>query len=349
MALPRDVASPAAEGPAASAVPASLPSIAARTGMRVLVVSTSKDPNPKVTVLLFPHGSDQPALALKVPTTDSAEAAVERERRVLEELHRRIEDPAIAATIPRPEGWVPVDGRKAMLTTALPGVPMTTPYHRWRHTARQERVEADLRAAGSWLETFQHATGGSPGPLDPSGPVADRLADRFAGRPNLEVDLERFAAIRDRLRRELVPRAASHGDLWCGNILADDGRVTGVVDWELATAEGDPGRDLVRFVLTYALYLDRHTRRSGAIAGHQGLRADRWGVGIDHALDGAGWFPDLVRGFLKAGLARLGASPDRWWDAALAGVIDVAATADHDGFAARHLEIFHRLSERMGG
>ena len=61
-----------------------------------------------------------------------------------------------------------------------------------------------------------------------------------------------------------------HGDYWPGNLLLHRGRVSGVVDWEAGALAGEPLRDVVRFVLSYALYLDRHTR-----AGRPGRRAIR--------------------------------------------------------------------------
>jgi hypothetical protein len=109
---------------------------------------------------------------------------------------------------------------------------------------------------------------------------------------------------------------------------------------------GEPVRDLARFALMYALYLDRRTRAGRRVAGHAELRSGTWGAGVDYALDGSGWFPDLFSRFLSEGLTRLGASPASWRDAALAGIAEVAAFTDHDEFARRHLELFRRLAHR---
>ena len=120
-----------------------------------------------------------------------------------------------------------------------------------------------------------------------------------------------------------------------------------MVDWEAGATSGEPVRDLVRFALMYALYLDRRTVRRPARRGpSRAARADRWGAGVEYALDGTGWFPDLFRRFLGDGLARLGASPARWRDAALAGIAEVAALTDDHGFARWHLELFRRVSTR---
>ena len=173
--------------------------------------------------------------------------------------------------------------------------------------------------------------------------VTSRLANRFSEDGRIMDDVDRLAAIHARLRRNTVPRTASHGDFWVGNVLLSNGRVSGVVDWEAGATSGEPVRDLVRFAIMYALFLDRRTKPGRQVAGHAGLRAGSWGAGVGYALQGTGWFPGPFRGFLRDGLARLGASADSWRDAALAGIAEVAALTDYDGFARLHLELFRRL------
>jgi hypothetical protein len=139
---------------------------------------------------------------------------------------------------------------------------------------------------------------------------------------------------------------AVHGDLWFGNVLVGGGRVSGIVDWESAARSGDPVRDLVRFALGYALYLDRRTRPERGVRGHAGLVAGEWGAGLEFAVEGSGWFPELFQGFLRSGLERLGAEAAVWRDHVLLGLAEIAATADDPAFAARHLQLFRRLARR---
>jgi hypothetical protein len=176
------------------------------------------------------------------------------------------------------------------------------------------------------------------------GGIAARLASRFEGETALGDSLARLAEIHGRLSRHKVPRTAVHGDLWFGNVLLEDGRASGVVDWEGAASSGEPVRDLVRFALMYALFLDRRTRSGRPVAGHPELRAGRFGAGVEYALDGSGWFPARFRHFLGAGLERLGASPGSWRDAALAGLAEVAALTDDPDFARSNLELFQRVT-----
>ena len=65
---------------------------------------------------------------------------------------------------------------------------------------------------------------------------------------------------------------------------------------------------------------------------------------MTYAIQGEGWFPELFRSFLQDGLARLGAAPGLWRQAALAGLAEIAATTDDPGFALKHLELFQSLA-----
>lgn len=314
------------------------------SGLRSLVVGTSKNPNAKITLLLVSPASSQAVLAVKVPTTDAAARAVEAEGRVLVDLGRLA--PGVIETIPRVVDMVEFQGRPGIVMTAMQGTPMTTSYLRWRHTARPSEVARDFAAVKTWLTGLQLATAGEPAPLDMDEGVATRLSIRFSDDERIVGDLGRLSEIYARLRRNVVRRTAVHGDLWAGNILLSGGRASGVVDWEGGATSGEPVRDFARFALMYALFLDRRTRSGRRVAGHPGLRAREWGAGVEYALDGVGWFPELFRRFLRDGLAGLGASSQSWRDAALAGIAEVAALADHDDFARLHLELFRRLASR---
>ena len=313
------------------------------SGLRVLVLGPSKDFNAKITMLLVSAERGRPLLALKLPTTPLAERAVEAEVRVLRELDGLPHE--VRRTVPRVVDLVEFEGRTAVVMTAVPGTPMTTSYLEWRHTRSAARIGADFAAVGEWLAHFQGSTMSKAQPVAMDAGVTSRLRSRFSGEQELDSDLERLTRVHRRLGHSQTPRTFVHGDLWCGNLLLDGGRVTGAVDWEYGSTCGEPVRDLVRFPLMYALYLDRRTRPGRRVAGHTGFVADSWGAGVAYALDGRGWFPELFRRFLQEGLTRLGASPERWRDAALAGIAEAAALTDDEAFARCNLVLFRRLSQ----
>jgi aminoglycoside phosphotransferase len=320
----------------------SLGSYLRASGLHSLVLGASKDANAKITVLLVSPQSGRPLFAIKAPTTDASARAVDAEVRVLRDLER-FPFHQLRATIPRVVDLVEFEGRVAAVMTAVPGTPLTTSYLQWRHARNPRRVAADFAAIGAWIAEFQRVTAGESANLDMDSGVSKRLRSRFSEEKGLDADLDRLTEIQKRLRGNTVPRTAVHGDFWSGNVLLEGSHLTGAVDWEAGSISGEPVRDLVRFALMYALYLDRRTKHGRRVAGHPGLVAGNWGAGIEYALRGTGWFPERFRVFLRDGLERLGASPGSWRDAALAGIAEVAAFTDDDAFARSHLELFRRL------
>jgi hypothetical protein len=324
------------ESPPASA------GLLAAAGMDSVVLALSKDPNAKLTVLLFPVGVAKPVLAVKVPTTVAATHVVEAERLVLETLRRGLPS-NLAATLP---AVVAVDDApvSALASTAMAGTPMSTSYHAWRHLASPAAVRADFAAVERWLASFQSATALGLAPCELGAGQERTIRERFADDAHLASGLAALGAVVGRLGGLRLARTAVHGDFWFGNLLMDNGEISGVVDWESASTSGEPLRDLARYALSYALYLDRHSAAGQSVSGHPGLIAGEWGAGISYAIDGRGWFPDVFRGFLQGGLARLGGDPRAWRDVALAGLAEVAVTADHPEFARQHWELFKRLA-----
>lgn len=324
----------------AAVVPLDVGELLRDAGTRVVVLGASRDENAKVTLLLTPRGADRPTLAVKTATTSVAAKAVLAEASVLRELAQR-DLAELQGTIPRVLDVVSSGGHPALVCEVLPGVPMSVDYHRWRHTSTPARVRADLDVVTGWLARWQELTGGPAAPVTWPAQLYVGLRARYAGHAQLPAALAVVCRAADLLADQETPRVAVHGDLWVGNVLRHgsgaSATVSGVVDWEAGSAVGEPLRDLARLVLSYALYLDRHTRPGHRVDGHPGLRADRWGAGVTYALDGAGWFPTLAQEVLRAGLRRLGLDPRLWRAVAVAGLAEVAATADDPDFARHHL------------
>ncbi|HEY2776345.1 MAG TPA: phosphotransferase [Gaiellaceae bacterium] len=311
------------------------------SNLRTVVIGASKDPNAKVMLLLVDPSTRQPVLAVKVPTTDVAEAAVQAEREILERVTAAA-SPDFALTIPQVVGSVDHDGRRALVTTALRGRSMAAAYALPRHTRSASRVTHDFEVVERWADALQSApVGDAPAAARDS---SELLRRRFLDAP--EWMIERAAELDAALASAVPDPTIVHGDLWFGNVLVSDGQVSGVVDWEAGSHAADPTRDAARFAHVYALYLDRHTRPGRAAAGHAGLSAGEWGAAVDFALNGAGWFPTIFRDFLRRALERAGASPDHWHTLALSAVAELAARTDHDDFARLHLELFARLACR---
>ncbi|HEY3556008.1 MAG TPA: aminoglycoside phosphotransferase family protein [Kribbella sp.] len=316
-------------------------------GSRGVLIALSRDPDAKRTFVVTPPAGtyvDGPAgaVAIKIPVTMAAAGAITRETRMLIALGEANLG-ELGKTVPRYLETLDSDGLPAVVTTVLRGVPMSVAYHRWLHTSRPGPVTEDFALAAGWLRHLQLATEGERARITWASEVASQVRSRWPGHPKLEAAQVRLAAADRQLKQHRVVRTMVHGDYWFGNLLVDDHRVSGVVDWESGARSGWPLQDLVRFALSYCLYLDRHTRPGRSVRGHQGLRRTGFGAGIRYGLLEAGWLPDLVRLYLRTRLDELGLPTALWYGAALAGLGEIAATANDDEFAANHLELLAGL------
>jgi aminoglycoside phosphotransferase len=313
--------------------------------VRMVALGFSRDPNPKTTVLLFWPGAATPWAAVKLPATTEAAVAIARERAFLQEVHNRFH--AALPTVPRvltesaiglPQG--------ALLMQALCGVPLSTLYRWPRHTRRRATVCADLDAVSQWLRDLQLATCAGHGAVELCDQVLSGLERRFDGDTLARRSLQVLTPIAAVFRRFHGPKTVVHGDLWLGNVLMDHDEVAGVIDWECGQLVGEPLRDVARFALTYALYLDRQTPVGRRVRGH-GFASGEWGAGVRYALTGCGWFPDLVKTFVASAMDRLGADPAYWRELLLIGLADVAVSADDPTWARHHLELLGAVARAL--
>lgn len=304
---------------------------------RSVVLTLSRDENPKGVVMIFAEGSEVPSLAVKVGLTPASARALRSEREALNRV-AHLDAGRLDGTVPRVVDLRETSDGAVLVTTACPGTPMLIRYHQWRHTSAAETVEADFDAAGEWLRRLGALSSSQLVPPEWSA----RLCLRWAGDPALGRAARLSWEIESRITLEAAP-GIMHGDFWCGNALQTGAGITGVVDWEHCTPGGDPLRDRVRFALSYALYLDRHTRPGHRVRGHRDLLAGQWGAGIRHALAGSCWCSQLIAGFIGDGLAQRD-QPRAWWrDAMLLGLAEVAVLADESSFARHHLRLLADL------
>ena len=80
-----------------------LRSLLTEPGIRTVMLDGSRDLSAGLTMLLIPDGADQPRLAVKLATNQSAAEVIDRELRLLTELQRR-PMPSVDPTLPRPAG-----------------------------------------------------------------------------------------------------------------------------------------------------------------------------------------------------------------------------------------------------
>lgn len=330
-------------GPALAAQGRKLRAFLGAQGSATVLLDGSRDPNSGVTVLVIPPGADGPKLAVKIATTPAAAEVIGGEARLLVQLRsRRLR--RVESTLPRHAGVFDADGMLAVAASVVPGVPMSTGYHAFRHIARPAAVRADFDAAARWLAALHADSAAAAAPISLLDGVVERVAARWPDDRAAHAFAAQVGPLAARLASAATPRTVVHGDFWAGNLLMTDGTVTGVVDWATGELSGEPLRDVARFALSYSLYLDRHTRPGRRVTGHPGLRAGGWGAGVEYAMNGSGWYPRLAQQFMTEALGAIGIAGSCWRDLLLAELAAIAAEADHADFAWQHLLLFRRLS-----
>jgi phosphotransferase family enzyme len=290
-----------------------------------IVIGVDYAPAAKVTMLLF--GADgAPRLVAKLARRADGERALEDEHDALASLWSDTSR-TVTAELPRPLALRRVAGRQALFATVVNGTAMTAGYYTPGHVRRPGLVARDFALAGAWLDRFQRETRGGTAALGPAafgewiGPTAHRYRAEV-GWDEWESRLftDRLPRLCDKLSGVRVPVVAVHGDYAAGNILLGDGRVCGVVDWELGRPAGLPFSDVFKFAASYGSYLDRASPAAGGVpAGHPGWAwaRERWGAfpgwpngtGVMYAFFGSGWFPDIVREYLRNHLGCLAIPP----------------------------------------
>jgi len=283
-----------------------------------IVAGADKDPAAKTTLLLF-DDAGAPAAVAKVARRPAGERALRSEAGILSDLWAQ-GTPIVHRSVPRLIAIERIAGRLVLCTSMVGGSPMTHHYYRPGHVSSPGLVRRDFDLAGGWLDAF-HGQTRRAAVFDQEmsaalvGGVLARYVAKFGqttGEQALFADILRGAE--DLVGMEL-PAVGVHGDYAIGNILVDRDRVSGVVDWEFGSVGGAPFRDLYKFPTSYGFYLDRAAPGRRIVPGHPGREAmrTRWSrfgdwpnlIGFAYTFFGRGWFPDLVREYVLAGLDEL--------------------------------------------
>jgi aminoglycoside phosphotransferase (APT) family kinase protein len=151
----------------------------------------------------------------------------------------------IAGWVPRPLASGSVDFIDYHAQTRLPGRPLGAVLTEANRSTYVEQAGAFLRALNPRIESK-----GAEALADTCGAHVGEPMIPFALRHLESVELrERAAAAVSRaLERVACRRGIVHGDFGTGNILVDDGRISGVIDWEAAYDDGPPVFDAINLL-----------------------------------------------------------------------------------------------------
>jgi len=169
----------------------------------------------------------------------------EDEAQSYEVLRQIGSNPIVAEQVPRPLGAGVVGGISYFAQSHIDGVPLSTKISSSNRASYLLKVDRFLRALNPKLTESPVVSFD-----DPIIAPSIRLMSAFA-LSHVSDDALRArsgALLADCLRGATSRLGIVHGDLGLGNILVDDARITGVIDWEAARALGPPVLDALNYL-----------------------------------------------------------------------------------------------------
>jgi aminoglycoside phosphotransferase (APT) family kinase protein len=227
------------------------------------IISTVLTRSDVVVTLIGVRGQDAPRLVLKLPLTPDAERSTTEHRQVVSILHELPALRAFCAFVPRACVWGDLEGRPYYLETALPGVGAADLVRRQAEPVSMLQDAAHL--IGQLHQgTLQRRTVDEVLFARLAGDNLASLRRLAAGWPDATLLGRKLDQLEELLRRQIagyeLPFSWTHGDFWPGNLLIQPsvGAVSGIVDWDRASAEQIPLHDLLH-LLAYTRKLQRRS------------------------------------------------------------------------------------------
>lgn len=234
-----------------------------------------------VVALVFPSGSRQPSVVVKVPRQPGDNEGVLREATMLTELADRSDGRLTG--VPRILGTPQVGSHTVLVQSALHGPPLdpdavaadvTAAVHRGRDFLERLPVTRSAEDNTGWYEEVVVR------PLE--------ALSVLVAAPEVEALVARTHEVLQPLRSTPLPAVFEHADMSHPNLLLGPAGALQVVDWERATVRGLPGHDLV-FFLQYV---------SESATGS--YTRDRQLVAFDSAFGPQGWARNVLAAHLRS-------------------------------------------------
>jgi hypothetical protein len=256
-----------------------------------------------VSVVLL--GGEIPVVA-KLPRYGRSSAAVWRESRNLDAVGGTSLG-TIHETVPRSLGLHEIGGVEVHLQTGVSGRLLAAESAR---RLRPSALRRQLQLMFTWTARLQRASGRwtfvDDALIDERlGPLARAAVDALGGDRHVRTLLERAIEQARALSGTPIRLGVAHGDLWAGNVLVEDGWISGVVDWERAGVDELPIWDPVKAVLDAAYHLDRYRSiprrgraalpRWGDLGTWEGIADPRRAIGFRAAVADRSWLSELAR------------------------------------------------------
>jgi Phosphotransferase enzyme family len=268
-----------------------------------VVIAHRKTALAVVSVVLL--GGEVPVVA-KLPRYGRSSAAIRRESSNLDAVAGSTLGP-IRETVPRPLGLHEIGGVEVHLQTGVTGRLLAAESAR---RLRPAALRRQLQLMFTWAARLQRASGRwavVDGELidERLVPLAEAAIRALDDDRRVRTLLERAIEHARALSRTPIRLGVAHGDLWAGNVLVEDGWISGIVDWERAALDELPIWDPVKAVLDTAYHLDRYRSiprrgrarlpRWGDLGPWEGIADRRRAIGFRAAVADPSWLSELAR------------------------------------------------------
>lgn len=232
-------------------------------GESLRVRSTVLTRSDVVVALIGAGTQDAPRLVLKLPLTPDAERSTIGHRQVVVTLHEMPELRSFCDFVPRAIAWGDQQGRPYYVETALPGVGAADLVRRQTEPVAMKQDAARL-IRQLHLGTLRRRLVDEAVFTRLAGDDLTLMRQLAAGWPEAALLRQKLEQLDDLLRRQVggreLPFSWTHGDFWPGNLLIQPvtGAISGVVDWDRASAEQIPLHDLLH-LLAYTRKMQRRS------------------------------------------------------------------------------------------
>ncbi|PWT91795.1 MAG: hypothetical protein C5B54_04655 [Acidobacteria bacterium] len=215
-----------------------------------LKASEARVKDRKINFFVFDHNSHEPVVLMKLARTSSYEQRLRDEYRALNKV---VTLKTLSHTTPFPIGLFDYCNHVVLIEQCLPGDPLSVLLRRHKRNGR-DQMHQDISRAMNWLLTFQEGTRAETVLFEGSAVVEaalNLLKMRHNGKQLADDFTQNLFQLAVEFTGLAIPRTASHGDFWPGNVLMNDSKI-GVIDWDYFEPDQFPFNDAFLFITSYA-------------------------------------------------------------------------------------------------
>ncbi|MFC1540505.1 aminoglycoside phosphotransferase family protein [Candidatus Margulisiibacteriota bacterium] len=213
---------------------------------------------PEVSIITYlatglTRGKETPLLILRTPklaTNPQALASLETEFNNLTAILKELRDKKILKTIPAPIFLENIHSLRVLCMAFLAGQPLSK---KMISENILKTTAANFQLAFGWLSGFQKKLGAAEkaAAAEVAARVIGTYERSFPKKPARAQYFSKIRKLAEQFPAKDIPVLAQHADFHAENVFLEQGRVSGVIDWEDFDVRGVPAFDLYHFIYTY--------------------------------------------------------------------------------------------------